>query len=103
MLNSRENKALARPWQVIGVDVIAPDGERIGRIEDVLVDKRSNLIREIVVGIGGLGSIGDRFERLAFCDLEYSADDEAYVAPFSLAEIGHPQRNSFAAVAYHPN
>lgn len=70
-----------RPWQLIGAEVISPGGDLIGTIEDVVLDKRSGGISEVVIGDLARPRKGGQFHRVSWYDLEYSEDDEAYVAP----------------------
>jgi sporulation protein YlmC with PRC-barrel domain len=81
MLTGGRKPRTVRPWQVMGVDVIAPDGEMLGTIEDVVVDKTSEVIRYVVIGIGGQKGRGERFETIPWLDLEFSEEENAFVAP----------------------
>ena len=48
-----------RASKVIGVNIFGPDDQRIGNINDVLLDGQGNL-KTIVVGVGGFLGIGEK-------------------------------------------
>ena len=50
-----------RTTKVIGTSVFNPGGQRIGKIEDVVLDKTSNNIMFAVVGFGGFLGMNEKF------------------------------------------
>jgi len=72
-----------RASKVQGSSVKNMAGEKIGHIEDVVLDKMSNNIMFAVVGFGGFLGIGEKFHPLPWSLLNYSKEEDAYVVPLS--------------------
>jgi sporulation protein YlmC with PRC-barrel domain len=70
-----------RAKKVIGTAVKDSSGDRIGTIEDVVLDKMSNNIMFAVVGFGGVLGLGEKFHPLPWSVLQYDESDDAYVVP----------------------
>ena len=76
-----------RASRVIGTRVKNPQGEVIGEVEDVILDKMSNQILFAVVGFGGFLGMGEKFHPIPWSLLDYQPDEAAYVVPFSKEEL----------------
>jgi sporulation protein YlmC with PRC-barrel domain len=50
----------ARASDLINQDVQTRGGESIGRIEELLVDRQSGRVRQVVVGVGGFLGLGEK-------------------------------------------
>jgi len=59
--------------------VINADGERIGHIEDVAIDKRSGQVAYAVLSFGGFLGIGEKYHPLPWPLLAYDPVRNAYV------------------------
>jgi sporulation protein YlmC with PRC-barrel domain len=73
--------------RVIGTDVYNTEGESIGSIEDVMLDKTSNGIMFAVIGFGGFLGIGEKYHAVPWSVLDYSTDKGGYVVPFSREQL----------------
>lgn len=69
--------------KVSGTNVYDASGNKIGHVEDVVLDKLSNEIMFAIVGFGGFLSIGEKFHALPWSELDYSKDCNGYVVTFS--------------------
>ena len=68
-----------RATKVIGTNVYNPSGDKIGTVEDVVLDKQSNNIMFAVVGFGGFLGMNEKFHPLPWSTLDYEKQKEGYV------------------------
>ncbi len=68
-----------RASKVIGTSVYTPSGEKIGKVEDVILDKQSNNIMFAVVGFGGFLGMNEKFHPLPWSTLDYQKTQDGYV------------------------
>ena len=73
--------------RVIGTDVYNTEGEHIGSIEDVMLDKTSNSIMFAVVGFGGFLGIGEKYHTIPWSSLDYEPHRGGYVVPFTRSQL----------------
>lgn len=76
-----------RAKKVIGTSVKDTSGEKLGSVEDLVLDKQSNTILFAVVGFGGVLGVGEKFHPLPWAVLNYDGDEDAYVVPFTKDEL----------------
>jgi len=76
-----------RAKKVIGTSVKDTSGEKIGTVEDIVLDKQSNAILFAVVGFGGVLGIGEKFHPLPWAVLNYDEEEDAYVVPYTKDEL----------------
>lgn len=76
-----------RAKKVIGSAVHDENHERIGHIEDVVLDKLSNNVMFAVVGFGGVLGMGEKFHPIPWAVLDYDKDEDAYVVPFTKEQL----------------
>ena len=67
--------------KVRGTPVYNTDGERIGTVEDVVLDKMSNNIMFAVLGSGGVLGMGEKFRPIPWPILDYDGDRGGYIVP----------------------
>ena len=67
--------------KVRGTPVYSVQGEKIGTVEDVVLDKMSNNIMFAVLGTGGVLGVGERFRPIPWSILDYDAEKGGYVVP----------------------
>ena len=81
--------------RVQGTSVRRPDGEKIGRIERVMIDKISGKVAYAVMSFGGLLGVGERYYTLPWQKLDYDETKQAYVLDITKAQLqGAPGLNS---------
>ena len=73
--------------RVIGTAVYNGDGENIGTIEDVMLDKTSNGIMFAVIGFGGFLGIGEKYHAIPWSVLDYQEHRGGYVVPFTKDQL----------------
>jgi hypothetical protein len=73
--------------RVNGTDVYSKTGDRLGKIEDVAIDKVSGEVAYAILSHGGLLGIGAQFHPLPWKLLRYDPDKRGYVAPLNMSDL----------------
>src|SRR3989337_1004941 len=73
--------------KVIGTEVRDANGEKVGKVEDIVLDKLSNNIMFAIVGFGGFLGIGVKFHPLPWNVLDYDEDLDGYVVALSRDQL----------------
>lgn len=76
-----------RASRVQGTSVYNQAGDKIGHVEDVVLDKLSNNIMFAVVGFGGFLGIGEKYHAVPWSTLDYEEERGGYVVPFTREEL----------------
>ena len=76
---SEETRALISANKVEGTTVKNTAGEKLGSIEEIMIDKRSGKVAYAVMSFGGFLGIGDRHHPLPWGVLKYDTNLEGYV------------------------
>jgi hypothetical protein len=58
-------------------------GDRIGTVEDVVLDKQSNQILFAALGFGGVLGLGEKYYPVPWSMLDYDEDKGGYVVPLN--------------------
>jgi len=87
MTTSDGHTSAIRVSKVIGTNVQDPSGHKIGEVKDVIVDKESNHIMFAVLSFGGLLGIGEKYHPIPWSSLDYHADQNAYVVPYTEQQL----------------
>ena len=69
--------------QVQGTAVYNTTLEKLGRVEDVMLDKRAGRIAYAILSFGGFLGIGDRFYPLPWEKLTYNTEVGGYIVDVS--------------------
>lgn len=69
--------------RVTGTSVYNPQGEKIGHVEDVVLDKMSDKVMFAVLGFGGFLGIGERYHAMPWSMLDYDPERNGYVVTLS--------------------
>lgn len=69
--------------RVKGTAVYDDSGEKIGTVEDVVLDKQSNRIMFAALGFGGVLGMGEKYYPVPWSLLDYSEDKGGYVVPLT--------------------
>jgi sporulation protein YlmC with PRC-barrel domain len=67
--------------KVQGTSVYNQTGDKIGHVEDVVLDKVSNQIMFAVLGFGGFLGAGEKYYPVPWSALDYSKEEGGYVIP----------------------
>ena len=73
--------------RVIGTAVYNKEGQNIGTIEDVMLDKMSNGIMFAVIGFGGFLGIGEKYHAIPWSVLDYERVQGGYVVPYTKEQL----------------
>jgi sporulation protein YlmC with PRC-barrel domain len=73
--------------KVKGTNVYNPAGDKIGHVEDVVLDKESDRIMFAALGFGGVLGVGEKFYPVPWSMLDYSKDKGGYVVPVNQAVL----------------
>ena len=69
--------------KVKGTVVYNDAGEKIGTVEDIVLDKQSNQILFAALGFGGVLGIGEKYYPVPWSMLDYDADKGGYIVPLN--------------------
>jgi len=69
--------------KVKGTSVYNSAGDKIGHVEDVVLDKKSDSIMFAALGFGGVLGMGEKYAPVPWSLLDYSPDKGGYVVPMS--------------------
>jgi len=69
--------------RVKGTSVYNSTGDKIGHVEDVVLDKMSDHIMFAALGFGGVMGMGEKYYPVPWSVLDYSADKGGYVVPLT--------------------
>ncbi|MEM7689311.1 MAG: PRC-barrel domain-containing protein [Pseudomonadota bacterium] len=64
--------------RVEGTSVFGADGNKIGSVENLLIDKQSGQVTDAVVSVGGFLGIGEERHSLPWSMLKYDTDQGGY-------------------------
>ncbi|MFC3079694.1 PRC-barrel domain-containing protein [Phenylobacterium terrae] len=67
--------------RVNGTDVYNTGGEKIGKVEDVAIEKVSGKVAYAIMSFGGFLGIGERYHPIPWSLLRYDVDKRGYVIP----------------------
>lgn len=73
--------------RVKGTTVYNTRGEKIGHVEDIILDKQSNRIMFAALGFGGLLGMGEKYAPVPWSVLTYSREKGGYVVPMTEEQI----------------
>lgn len=100
-LERDETNNLISSDKVEGTPVYAPDGERVGHIDHLMIGKRSGRVEYAVMSFGGFLGIGESYHPLPWDALEYDTGQEGYVVAIDKDRLRDaPYYGQGAAPAY---
>ena len=62
-------------------------GDKIGTVEDIVLDKQSNQIMFAALGFGGVFGVGEKYYPVPWSMLDYNEDKGGYVVPLNQDSI----------------
>lgn len=87
MTTATGHTSAIRASRVIGTDVYNSTGDKIGEIEDIMLDKKTNNIMYGVVGFGGFLGMGEKYHPIPWASLDYDKDRGGYCVPFTKEQL----------------
>ena len=94
MTTATGHTQVIRAKKVIGTSVKNSAGEKIGQVEDIVLDKLSNNIVYAVVGFGGFLGMNEKYHPVPWSALDYVESEDSYVVPFSKDELKNAPADS---------
>jgi sporulation protein YlmC with PRC-barrel domain len=76
-----------RAKKVLGTKVTDPAGNKIGTIEDIILDKQSNNIMFAVVGFGGFLGMNEKYHPIPWATLDYDPEENGYVVSYTKEQL----------------
>ncbi|MDA0702444.1 MAG: PRC-barrel domain-containing protein [Proteobacteria bacterium] len=64
--------------RVEGTDVYGVDGDKIGSVKNLLIEKRGGQVKDVIVSVGGFLGIGSKLHSLPWSKFDYDTDLEGY-------------------------
>jgi sporulation protein YlmC with PRC-barrel domain len=87
MTTASGHTEVIRAKRVIGTSVKNTAGEKIGTVEDIVLDKLSNNIVYAVVGFGGFLGMNEKYHPVPWSALDYVESEDSYVVPFTKEQL----------------
>ncbi len=85
--NHDSRHSLISANRVEGTTVYAADGDRLGHVEEVMLDKATGKVAYALMSFGGLMGVGERYHPLPWSMLTYDVDKNGYVLPVTKAQF----------------
>lgn len=82
-IGREETPALISSDKVEGTAVYNPDGDKLGTVDSLMLDKRSGKVAYAIMSFGGFLGIGDRYHPLPWNVLTYDREKDGYVVNLS--------------------
>jgi sporulation protein YlmC with PRC-barrel domain len=98
MTTATGHTAAIRAKKVIGTNVKNAAGEKIGQVEDVVLDKLSNNIMFAIVGFGGFLGVGEKYHPVPWSSLNYDESEGGYVVNFTKEQLKAAPSDSLEAL-----
>ena len=76
-----------RAKKVLGTKVTDTSGNKIGTIEDIILDKQSNSILFAVVGFGGFLGMAEKYHPIPWSTLEYDSAEGSYTVSYTKEQL----------------
>ena len=73
--------------RVLGTSVLDSEDQKVGNVEEIVLDKTSNRIMFAVVSLGGAVTVGNNFRALPWATLDYDEEKGAYKLQCPLEEV----------------
>jgi sporulation protein YlmC with PRC-barrel domain len=87
MTTASGHTSAIRAKKVLGTNIKDNSGQKIGEIEDVILDKQSNSIMFAVVSFGGFLGAGEKYHPIPWAALNYVESENAYVVPYTKDQL----------------
>ena len=90
--------------KVKGSNVYNPGGEKLGNIDDIMIDKASGHAIYAVMSFGGFLGMGEQYYPLPWATLKYDAQRAGYVVNLDKKRLeGAPNYDRSAAFEWTPD
>lgn len=82
-LNTNETHRLISADKVQGTVVYNSSGEKLGTVENVMIDKQTGKVAYAVMSFGGFLGMGEKYHPLPWSTLQYDTSLDGYSVPMS--------------------
>ena len=83
----KTSNQVVRSADVIGKEVMSKDKEKLGKIEEIVLDKVNGQVRYVVLSFGGFMGMGTDFYPLPWKALTYCAGHDDFEVHFSKEKL----------------
>jgi hypothetical protein len=87
MEHTDETVSLISAGKVQGTPVYNTQGESLGEVEDVMIDKRSGKIAYAVMSFGGFLGLGNDYHPLSWNTLKYDTRQDGYIVGLTKQQL----------------
>ena len=87
MTTASGHTSAIRARKVLGTNVKDTTGNKIGEVEDVVLDKQSNSIMFAVIGFGGFLGMAEKYHPIPWASLDYNEEENAYVVNYTKDQL----------------
>jgi len=87
MTTASGHTSAIRAKKVLGTNIKDKSGQKIGEVEDVVLDKESNNIMFAVVSFGGFLGAGEKYHPIPWAALQYNEAENAYIVPYTKDQL----------------
>jgi len=94
MTTATGHTSAIRAKKVIGSNVTDLAGEKIGHVEDIVLDKHSNSIMSAVVGRGRFLGVNEKYHPIPWASPAYDDSRDAYVVEYTKDQLKSAQAAS---------
>lgn len=85
---SDTNGSLISSERVTGTSVYNHEGEKLGSVEAMMIDKQSGQVRYAIMSFGGFLGMGEQYHQLPWDGLSYDVEEGGYVVNLSRDALG---------------
>ena len=83
----RSRRRLISADRVQGTPVFDHEGEKIGHLEDVMLDKETGKVAYAIMSHGGILGAGERYHPIPWSILRYDLEKQGYIVPMDKADL----------------
>jgi sporulation protein YlmC with PRC-barrel domain len=73
--------------RVIGTPVYNREGERLGHVDDLSIEKMSGLTKYAIISFGGFLGLGGQFHPVPWSLLDYDVKQDGFVVPLDKSSL----------------
>ncbi len=78
---------LVTPSQIIGINVVNTNGEDLGQIEDIVIDKITGTVQYIVLSFGGYLGYYQKLFAIPWSSIKYELDDDKFLLKIHKSDL----------------
>jgi sporulation protein YlmC with PRC-barrel domain len=83
----RSRRRLISADRVQGTPVFDHEGDKIGHVEDVMLDKETGKVAYAIMSHGGILGAGERYHPIPWSILRYDLEKQGYIVPMDKADL----------------